>query len=238
MNAALDKGNTRIKIGYFNQDDLIEVIEVAYDNLLPAISEKPIQNIILSSVKNLAPKLLSHLKDNCENLLVLDSSMPLPIAINYATPETIGVDRLAAAVGALEYGQGNKLIIDIGSCITIDLLDKNKVFQGGLISPGMNMRLKAMHQFTDQLPLVELRADQSLIGKSTRECLISGAVNGTIAEISQIIRLYIQQFGDLEVIICGGDAVFFDNKLEIDTFVVPNLVLEGLNSILRFNGVD
>lgn len=238
MNAALDIGNTQVKIGYFNRDDLMEMRQVAYDNLLSAISERPIQNIILSSVKNLDPQVLGFLKESCENLLILESTMPLPITINYATPETLGVDRIAAAVGSIAYGHGNKLIIDIGSCITIDLLDKQKVFQGGLISPGMNMRLKAMHQFTDRLPLVELQPNQNLIGKSTRECLISGAVNGTIAEISQIIRLYVQQFDDLEVIICGGDAVFFENKLEIDTFVVPNLVLEGINSILRFNVVD
>ena len=95
-----------------------------------------------------------------------------------------------------------------------------------------------MHEFTDQLPSVTLENDVPLTGKSTEKCMQSGALNGARSEINQIIHDYNQQFEDLTVIICGGDADYFENKFEIDTFVVPNLVLEGLNSILRFNAVD
>lgn len=238
MNLALDIGNSRIKIGLFNKDDLIESVEIKEAGLVNFLTGKSIQNAILSTVKALSPDVLKSAQQHCTNTLVLDPTTPLPIAVNYKTPETLGVDRLAAAVGALKYSQTNVLVIDIGTCITYDLIDSKHIFQGGLIAPGLNMRLKAMHEFTSGLPLAELKSTQNLIGKTTEECLLSGALNGTTAEITQIIRLYIQQFEHLEVIICGGDALFFENKLEIDIFVVPNLVLEGLNSILRFNVVD
>lgn len=238
MNLALDIGNSRIKIGLFDKDDLIESVEIKEAGLVNFLTGKSIQNAILSTVKALSPEVLKSAQQHCANTLVLESTTPLPIAVNYKTPETLGVDRLAAAVGALKYSQTNVLVIDIGTCITYDLIDSKHIFQGGLIAPGLNMRLKAMHEFTSGLPLAELKSTQNLIGKTTEECLLSGALNGTTAEITQIIRLYIQQFEHLEVIICGGDALFFENKLEIDIFVVPNLVLEGLNSILRFNVVD
>ena len=129
----------------------------------------------------------------------------------------------------------NSLIIDIGTCITYDLIDKSGTYQGGGISPGVNMKLKAMHKFTSGLPIVAVRKPADLIGRTTKECMLSGVVNGTIAEIEGVIASYRQFFKDLNIIMCGGDAIFFESKIKDHIFAIPNLVLIGLNQILRFN---
>jgi type III pantothenate kinase len=237
MNAAVDIGNTNVKIGLFRQSKLLSTHETNLADLIRFFDKNKTECLILSTVKPVATEILERIQPS-RQMIVLNASTPLPIGVNYKTPETLGADRLAAAVGSLNYYRGNKLIVDLGSCITYDLVDKDQVFQGGLISPGVNMRLKAMHEFTAGLPLVDLQLTQDLTGKTTEECVLSGALNGTLAEINQVIYRYFQQFDDLRVIICGGGAVYFDKKMEIDTFVVPNLVLEGLNSILRFNVID
>lgn len=238
MNAAVDIGNTLVKVGLFKDSDLVETHDLLPGELGEFFSDTKVNDIILSTVKPLSDQIIQEIQQHCKKVIVLIASTPLPISINYKTPETLGMDRLAAAVGTLNYSQNNTLIIDLGTCITYDLLDKHQVFQGGIISPGLEMRLRAMHEFTAELPLVKLKTEQDLIGKTTEECMLSGALNGTRAEINQIIRQYIQQYEGLRVIICGGSAVYFEKELEIDTFVVPHLVLEGLNSILRFNAVD
>jgi type III pantothenate kinase len=237
INVAIDIGNSSHKVGFFEDDQLINTVIVESQDMIEALNQHEIEGVVLSSVKNLSKELLDLLLKTYKQVLVVDSQTPMPIQVNYDTPQTLGADRLAAAVGARTKTKGNVLIIDIGTCITYDLLTADATFQGGIISPGLKLRLRAMHEFTDQLPLVSLPIEVPLVGKSTETCMQSGALNGTLAEISQIIHDYNQQIEDLTVIICGGDAVYFENKFEMDTFVVPNLVLEGLNSILRFNAV-
>ena len=119
--------------------------------------------------------------------------------------------------------------------ITYELLDKNGVFQGGLISPGMRMRFSALHTFTKRLPLVEPENDSVFIGKSTLQSMQSGVVNGILAEIEGIIERYRHETSTLCVVTCGGDAPFFESKLKHPIFAVPELVLIGLNRILLYN---
>lgn len=177
--------------------------------------------------------------DRCRRItptIVLDHQTPLPLKINYQSPATLGVDRIAAATGStVLFKGGNNLVIDIGTCITYDMVDSDSVYHGGGISPGVDMRLKAMHKFTSGLPLVAVKGMPELIGKTTRECMLSGVIHGTVAELEGIILRYRQFFEQLNIIICGGGAIFFESKIKDDIFAVPNLVLVGLNHILRYN---
>jgi type III pantothenate kinase len=125
--------------------------------------------------------------------------------------------------------------VDIGTCITYDLIDESGTYHGGGISPGIEMRLKAMHKFTSKLPIITFNGSTELIGKTTKQCMLSGVANGTIAEIEGILYRYKQFFEDLTIIFCGGGSKFFETKIKEHIFAVPNLVLIGLNRILRYN---
>jgi len=127
------------------------------------------------------------------------------------------------------------LVIDAGTCITYDFVDANRNYQGGGISPGLNMRFRAVHTFTAKLPLVTPIKGARLIGDTTESSIQSGVVNGLLAEMEGIIRLYTEEFPGLRVILCGGDAGFFENQLKASIFASPELVLLGLNSILIHN---
>ncbi|HEY5825470.1 MAG TPA: type III pantothenate kinase, partial [Cyclobacteriaceae bacterium] len=154
----------------------------------------------------------------------------------YATPTTLGVDRIAAVCGALEiYPNGNCLVVDTGTCINYEFIDAKGEYLGGAISPGIHMRLEAMHKFTARLPLVTNNPDAQLIGNSTATCMQSGVTNGVIAEIEGIITRYSHLYPDLGVILSGGDYSLFENKLKPSIFVAPELVLSGLNRILLHN---
>jgi type III pantothenate kinase len=146
------------------------------------------------------------------------------------------MDRLAAVAGAHElYPHQNMLVIDAGSCITYDIVDRHGNYFGGNISPGLRMKLKALNTFTAKLPLIELHDPESFIGIDTASSILSGVVFGTVSEIEGLISLYRKKFADLQVILCGGDAAFFESKIKQHIFVVPQLVLIGLNSILEHN---
>lgn len=237
MNTVLDIGNTRIKAGVFSKNELLVVRELQLSDLIPFLEEVRTNGLILSSVNRLS-ELEYQLKEKYPEMIILDHNTPTPLQINYKTPETLGLDRIAAAVGALGRFNGPLLIIDAGSCITCDLIDEQNIFSGGSISPGLNMRLKSMHTFTAKLPLVNLEMPEVITGKSTVEAMLSGAVFGTKNEITGFIENYQSKYPNLKVILCGGDANYFDKIIEFNTFVLPNLVLEGLDSILKFNGVD
>lgn len=169
--------------------------------------------------------------------LIFSDATSIPIQNRYASPRTLGSDRLAAAVAAAHYFPGkNVLNIDTGTCLKYNFVDKASSFLGGAISPGLTMRLKAMHQFTDGLPLVGMDAEfNTLIGTNTQSSLLSGALVSACAEVDGVIGLYQQQFPDLTVVVSGGDTDFFVKRLKNSTFARPHLVLEGLNHILEYN---
>jgi type III pantothenate kinase len=129
----------------------------------------------------------------------------------------------------------HRLTIDAGTCITFDLTDNTNTFLGGMISPGIPMRLNAMHTFTARLPLVKTVMNPQLMGTDTESCMQSGAINGAVAEMDGIISLYKEKYPVLAVILCGGDMPFFENRLKASIFATPDLVLMGLNSILIHN---
>ncbi|MEZ0539842.1 type III pantothenate kinase [Fibrella arboris] len=240
MNLVIDWGNTRIKTGWFTSGTLLKTVtyESATD-LRAALSPEPPQYVIASSTSRPASE-LRYLLDDFDggaNWLLFSAESSIPIQNNYQTPHTLGADRLAAAVGASALFPGqNCLILDLGTCITADFVSADNTFQGGLISPGLQMRLQAMHTFTARLPLLNNVPDQgnwpSLTARSTSEALLSGALNGMAFELAGIIADYDNQCDDLRVIVCGGDGPLFINRLKPGIFAVPELVLQGLNRIL------
>jgi type III pantothenate kinase len=234
-NASIDFGNTRIKIGLFINNSLLKIFRVT---TLPEAAEllkaNSVENAIVSSVTLSIADISKELKF-LNSLLFLDFKTPLPIKNNYSTPETLGYDRIAAAVGAnLRFPDQNCLIIDIGTAIKYDLVSYQNTFEGGIISPGRRMRFNALHTFTKKLPLLDTVETPELIGQSTETCMTSGVMNGIVAEINGIIDEYIKKL-NLTVLICGGDAPYFETKIKYPTFAAPNLVLEGLNRILQYN---
>lgn len=235
--AAIDIGNTRAKIGIFSEQQLLKSFtDIREEQIQELLHEYGVVKVIISNVNRSATgdEVISRMGDF--QLINFDHLTKLPIKVNYYTPNTLGVDRLAAAVGAcFLYPEQNSLSIDCGSCITYDLLAQGKTFQGGAISPGIQMKLKALHNFTARLPLIENKNDVEIIGKSTEQSILSGVVNGTVAEMEGMIQNYKNSFTDLKVVLCGGDALFFDSKIKGANFVVEDLVLIGLNQVLLYN---
>ena len=236
MNIVVDYGNTSAKVGIFEGDDLTNQYNFqSEDELREFLENFSAANIIISSVTK-DPNEVSSWATRTKRKLILKPHLPLPVKILYATPTTLGVDRIAGVCGArYMYPKTNVLVIDAGTCITYDFLDRDGNFLGGGISPGLMMRFNAVHNFTARLPLVPLVEIAPLIGDSTESCIQSGVINGLTEELSGIIRLYRQKFEGLVVILSGGDARFFENKLKGSIFAVPELVLSGLNSILIHN---
>jgi type III pantothenate kinase len=239
LNLAIDIGNTRVKIGVFDRDKLVFKTvsdQISPEKLIELATNHRIKNIILSTVaKSLDKNLVETLKKKFI-YLELNENTPLPVQNLYKTPGTLGKDRLAAIVGAYSlYPDTNCLVIDAGSCITYDILTDEGRFLGGNISPGMKMRLKAMHTFTERLPLPEDYETGTNWGNTTETALLNGAKLATVLEMKGFIDLCNSQFGATNVFLTGGDADFFANKLKKKIFVHPNLVLFGLNKILNYN---
>jgi type III pantothenate kinase len=237
----IDFGNTLQKLAVFEGKDLIH--KEAFKHLTPRELNSFIDKngtfhgVILSSVANHSSELEKILTQSGK-FIVLEARTPIPVKNLYQTPETLGKDRISAVTGAWSMFPGkNILVIDAGTCITYDMITKNDEYLGGAISPGIRMRFQAMHTFTGKLPLIEPGDFEGLIGRSTRESLLSGVYNGIMGEISELIRQYREKFGELTVIITGGDHLFLHNKLKINIFAVPELVLLGLNEIFDYNDI-
>jgi len=243
INLVIDIGNSRTKIALFNQHDLmfnLSIDQLTIDHLKMLKDEHPqLKQAILSSVRERDDKLIDFLPDNFDLFVELDQNTKLPIENLYETPETLGKDRLAAAIGANElFPNQNLLIIDAGTAITYDLVSELNQYLGGNISPGLSMRFKALNHFTGKLPLVSASDDFRLFGENTNDAIISGVQNGLIYEISQTIESFNRNYDNLMVIMTGGDSDFFDRKLNYSIFVNFNLTLIGLNRILEHNAKE
>jgi len=240
MNLCIDIGNTRTKYAVFDKNEIIQESVWANFNLtsLRAVQKEypAIQRIILSTVTLVDKNVLKELKTNPQRYTVLDHETPIPIKNRYKTPETLGRDRLSAVIGATAlYPDRGCLVIDAGTCIKYDYISEKGIYKGGSISPGMKMRLDAMHHFTAKLPLIVPAKYDALIGTDTQSALLTGAQQGALAEIKGMVAAYVEKFGRIKVIFTGGDANFFAKRIKRRIFVVPNLVLIGLNKILNFN---
>jgi len=239
MNLIVDIGNTNAKLAIFSNDEIISFETVEYSDVLDVLNgyqkDYNIEKSILSNVGNKITGLVEFLGEHYFHVN-LSIKTKLPIDIDYDTPNTLGVDRIALAVAAFEFSKGNNsLVIDMGSCITYDFVSSKGTYNGGAISPGMNMRFKAMHNFTESLPLVTIKESQSIIGKNTEMSLVNGVVHGITAEIDSYIDTLKTEFGEISIFISGGDQPFFVNKLKNSIFADQKILLRGLNKILNYN---
>lgn len=240
MNLAIDIGNSSVKIGSFRDGILkLPVKNVQIQELGDIVEDINPERIVVSSVAIKVDRIsLPFIKSY--PTLVIEHKTPLPFKLDYETPETLGVDRLAAAAGAQVINPGGtSMVIDAGTCITYDLITGENVFLGGIISPGLKLRFRSMHEFTGNLPQIDdfnIQDDMDpVFGKSTRQAMKIGVINGIKSEMESFIQAYMELFPDLRVIITGGKAKFFESKLKATIFVVPELVLIGLNRILEYN---
>jgi len=235
----VDIGNSRTKLGLFSDSDLIS------SSVLSTIPEKndlktfcagnPIEAIAISSVgEDVSKKIGSWFPKTF--ILLIDSITPIPIKTNYKTPNTLGIDRICGMVAGNKYFPENTvLVIDMGTCITYDLIDSNKTHLGGGISPGYKMRLDAMHEFTARLPKVDPKQEIPELGTTTNESLLFGAGQGMKSEIDGIIAFFSAKHQNLKVILTGGNHLMVEQRVENAIFAAPNLILEGINSILLYN---
>lgn len=236
MNLAVDIGNTQIKFGLFEKDELAELFsgETAIDEVL---AKHKIEKAIVS--KTGSNDIVEYkLKETSIQTISFSRELNLPIKILYKTPETLGADRIAGSVATnFLYPNRNILKIDFGTCITYDFVNEKGEYLGGAISPGMMMRFKSLHNYTAKLPLVDPMQFSSfeLTGTDTSTSILSGVINGIKEEVSGIIKEYDLRLGNLKVVATGGDAGLFVTLLKCEIFARPNLVLEGLNRILNYN---
>lgn len=169
--------------------------------------------------------------------LFFDHRTLLPIHNEYRSPGTLGWDRLAAVMGGRAFEPQKPLLcIDMGTCITYDFLDRENKYKGGAISPGLGLRSRAMNAYTARLPLVDIAKQTPLfLGTDTVGSIKSGIYYGVLGEMKEFIRQYRDAYGQVDVFICGGDAEIFESLTKDHIFVIPNLVLYGLDRILTYN---
>lgn len=240
MNLVIDIGNTLIKYAVFENRRMI-YDQVSESGLfLSKIKEifehhPKINYAILSSVGKIDKTEKDIVSLFCK-VHVLSSASKVPFKNSYATPQTLGVDRLALATAAFyQNPRGNTLAIDAGTCITYDMVNNAGEYVGGAISPGVRMRYRAMHNQTAGLPLLEPEELLDFVGNSTPSCMHSGVINGVACEVDGVIDQYRARYQDLTVILTGGDAHFFAKRLKNTIFANSKFLLEGLNCLLEYN---
>lgn len=241
MNLIIDIGNTRVKAALFKENQLFELR--IFDSVSELLSDlsfiKQAQNAIIGSVvEDLT--LFNSALNSVIPTLTFTHQTKIPLLNLYHSASTLGSDRLAAAVGAnMLYPSKDVLVIDAGTCIKYNFINSKNEYLGGAISPGLKMRFKSLEHFTSKLPLIELDENfDELIGRNTQNSILSGVLNGSIAEIDGLINDYVIQFPEIICILTGGDTEFLAKRLKNSIFTHQNLVLKGLNDILNYNLED
>ncbi len=234
----LDFGNTRLKAAVFENEEISETVVLSEDgvsDLQKLLNKHRPSQSILSSVIN-HTKEIEDLLSASTQFHKLSSTSKLPFTVPVGKPETMGADRLAIAAAAVHlFPNKNNLAIGLGSCITFNFINKFHEFLGGSISPGLEMRLKAMNYYTAKLPLVKPDWNVPLIGYDTATNLQSGAVLGMAKEIEGIIDEYEKRFGNFNVLLTGGDIGYFEPHLKKQIFANPDLIFKGLYAISKVN---
>lgn len=240
MNLVVDIGNTLVKTGVFGEKGLIAHQSSDRENFISSLEKTKLDfpeigTAIISHVGKMEGDWGKHLQREFA-VTGFSASTPIPFKNSYKTPGTLGLDRIALVAAAFEkYPGKDVLVIDAGTSITYDFLDKKGNYHGGAISPGIQMRLKALHVFTDRLPLVPFMENPDFLGKSTLESIQSGVINGTSFEINGFINAYRENHPGLITILTGGDAQTLSKSIKNTIFAPSYFLLEGLNSILEFN---
>jgi type III pantothenate kinase len=239
MVLTIDVGNTRIKAAVFEGSTVLEnfvfekiELEKKIENIL-----KKFQNcsdLVVASVGNVEKQSFLSFEKHL-NVHFLTHEDIFPFINKYATPKTLGIDRMVLASGAtLQFPKKNRLVIDAGTCITYDFIDEFDNYLGGAISPGLRLRYEALHNYTARLPLLTLEAPQSYIGNTTAEAIHSGVVNGFVYEIDGFIDEYRANFSNFIIILTGGDTDFLAKRLKNTIFANSNFLLESLNQTFQY----
>lgn len=240
VNLTIDQGNSSAKVALFDGETLISARR--YETLSPAdieaiVATYSVRNAIYSSVRFGDMALQESVKRVASKVVILDHNTPMPMVIDYATPSTLGHDRIAAAVGATYEACGeNCMIIDAGTAVTLDTVTASRHFRGGNISPGLRMRFEALHHFTSRLPMVSTDGDTPMIGYDTTTAIRSGVLLGLAGEINYYIGRLSELFdGNMKVIITGGDCNELSGYIKTPLTIDENLLMKGLNRILLYN---
>lgn len=240
MNLVVDIGNTYIKFAVFKKNELLfdEYFESsAYLEKVKAVfgTYPEITDAILATVGQMDGKAVEVLTLFCKVHVVTHLSK-VPFKNSYATPKSLGIDRIALATAAFYHNRrGNTLVIDAGTCITFDFVNDFSEYLGGAISPGINMRYKAMHTQTAKLPLLDKEVPLDFIGNATKSCMHSGVIYGVLHEIEGVISQYQHRFEHLTVILTGGDSHFLSKRIKNTIFADSKFLLKGLNYLLEYN---
>lgn len=238
MNLTIDIGNTVAKMAVIENGQVVDtfrVDELKTSDIASIFENFPtIDAAIMVSSKCYNPQIESYVRSKVRRFVNFDYKVKVPIKNLYKTPETLGADRLAAAVGALTlYPQQNVLIVDFGTAITIDMVSDKGEFMGGNISAGARTRLRALHEYTGRLPLCSLADQTELLGTTSVSAVESGVIQGIVYEIQGYIRDLSLKYNDLRIIFTGGDGNFFAKRFKNPIFATYDLVAYGLNRILE-----
>jgi type III pantothenate kinase len=235
MNLLVDSGNTFTKVAICDEHKIHTILRVESreDFLRLKIDYRP--TAVLVSTVNKEGKEIIELFPESKTIL-LDHTTPIPIQNLYQTPSTLGMDRLADAVGAYTlFPAQHCLCIDAGTCLKYDFINLQGQYLGGGISPGLEMRFKALHTFTAKLPLIQGQSTFSLTGNTTEGSILSGVQVGALKEVEGVINEYKSRYKGLKIIITGGDAGFFESRIKETIFAAPDLLFLGLKRILEYN---
>lgn len=237
MKLIIDIGNSRTKLFVFDEEKI--VYSTTIDN--SQLGELSLPNVhcidtgIICNVSNVENASITNQFSNVK-FTIFTHETPIPIQIRYKTHQTLGLDRIAAAVGATSISSNtNKLVIDLGTAITIDFVNKDNEFVGGNISLGMHSRFRALHEFTGKLPLCSAQETTTLTGQDTFEAIQNGVILGICHEVDGYIDSYSSLYQNLTTFLTGGDCLFFEKRLKNHIFAQQNLVALGLYTILKYN---
>tara|TARA_B100000989_G_scaffold202014_1_gene152849 strand:- start:507 stop:1235 length:729 start_codon:yes stop_codon:yes gene_type:complete len=240
MHLVIDLGNSKIKFFVFQENKILyrafnPILE--WENTLKQIKKKypNISNCIISDVNG---SITNDLKKSLRSISILfcSTKLKLPFRTLYKPKKQLGADRIALLSACiLDYPNKNVLVVDLGTCITYDFIDKNSLHHGGAISPGFKMRYKSLNFFTGNLPLLNPKISNKFLGYSTKSSIHIGVINGIISEINERIYFHKKNFEDLVVIFSGGDALRLSKPFKNKIFTDTNFLAKGLNFILISN---
>ena len=237
MKLIIDIGNSITKVAIFKGKEIFllsKIKKFSLKNIQKFVANKEISSSIISSVKKNDIEIFNVV--DFYNGIIFKKDTLVPIKNSYKTTNTLGSDRLAAVVGAYSlYPKKEIIVFDAGTCLTIDRISNKGEYIGGRISPGIDMRYKALNTFTDNLPLVKKDKVIPVIGDDTKSSIIVGVQKGILDEVNSIMFGYKLENPSMIFLITGGDCFFFEKELKNTIFAHPNLVLIGLNEILDFN---
>jgi type III pantothenate kinase len=243
MLLAIDIGNTQIKTAVFEENTILQKNIFQYIGWQEEVKNilknfKKAHTIVIASVGKIEKNEFDVFKNDVK-LFFVTSDSRFPFTNLYSTPKTLGIDRMVLATGAvIQFPNKNRLVIDVGTCITYDFIDKKNNYLGGAISPGIKLRYQSLHNYTAKLPLLTKEYSENPIGNSTNESIHSGVVNGVLFEIDGFIDTYYQKYENFIIILTGGDAEFLAKRLKNTIFANSNFLLESLNQTFQYNQND